>query len=111
MTKAALRMSAVNFPPFFCRAFESYSAHKTSTANLYLVYNFVSSPSINLDKYQDGLTFLAGEDDSRDFRFLFAGREGSDEARIRELDVLARLLSTSLREGSEIEDAGFSSTE
>ena len=61
MTKAALGMSAVIFPPFFCRAFASYSAHETSTTNLYLKYNFVSSPGINLDKYQDGLAVFPGE--------------------------------------------------
>ena len=56
------------------------------------------------------ITFLAGGDESRDFRFLFGGKEGSDETRLRGLDVFARLLSTSLRDGSGIEDAGFSST-
>lgn len=56
------------------------------------------------------ITFLAGGDDSRDFRFLFGGREGSDETR-RGLDVLSRLLFTSLGDGSEIEDAGISSME
>lgn len=55
------------------------------------------------------ITFLAGGDESRDFRFLFGGREGSDETRLG-FDVFARLLSTSLGDGSEIEDAGFSST-
>jgi hypothetical protein len=57
------------------------------------------------------ITFLAGRGESRDFRFLFGGREGSDETRPRGLDVFARLFSAFLREGSEIQDAGFSSTE
>lgn len=61
MTKAALGMSAVIFPPFFCRAFKSYSTHETSKINLYQMYNVVPSPSIYLDKYQDGPTVFRGE--------------------------------------------------
>lgn len=61
MTKAALGMSAVIFPPFFCRVFESYGTHETSKINLYQMYNVVPSPSINLDKYQDGPTVFRRE--------------------------------------------------
>jgi len=61
MTKAAPGMSAVIFPPFFCGAFASYSVHKTPKTNLYLMYNFMSPTSINLDKYQEGLAVFRGE--------------------------------------------------
>jgi hypothetical protein len=54
-------------------------------------------------------TFLAGGI-SRDFRFLFGGREGSDTARLQGVGVLAGLLSTPSKGGSETEDAGCSST-
>jgi hypothetical protein len=57
-----------------------------------------------------GAAFLEGGT-SRDFRFLFGGREGSDAARLQGVDVLAGLLSTSSKGGSETEDAGCSSTE
>ncbi len=57
------------------------------------------------------VTFLAGGGDSRDFRFLFGGREGSDGTMLREVDVLSRFLSAPLRDGTEIEDTGLSSTE
>ena len=55
-------------------------------------------------------TFLAGGI-SIDFRFLLGGREGSDAARLQGVGVLAELLSTLSKGGSETEDAGCSSTE
>lgn len=61
MTKAALGMSAVIFPPFFCMAFTSYSTHEISKTNLYKMHNFVPSPGIDLDKNQDGSTVFRGE--------------------------------------------------
>ena len=45
------------------------------------------------------ITFLTWGGDSRDFRFLFGGREGSDETGPRGVDVLARLSFKSLGDG------------
>lgn len=57
-----------------------------------------------------GVAFLTGGGRSRDLRFLFGGSEGSDETRLTGVDVLARLLFTSSKDGPETEDAGCSST-
>ena len=61
MTKAALGISAVIFPPFFCGAFASYSRYNGMRTYLYHLYDFVPPPSIDLNKDQKGPTILRGK--------------------------------------------------
>jgi hypothetical protein len=58
MTKAALGISAVIFPPFFCGTFASYSRYGGLRTYLYQMHDLVPSSSINLNKYHNGSTML-----------------------------------------------------
>jgi hypothetical protein len=50
--------------------------------------------------------FLAGRCDSSDFRFLFAGKDGSGDTTLREVCILVELLFLSLIGESETGDPG-----